>query len=333
MVGPAARTAGVLYQDGAVAASVPGGTLWLFGDTFLGAIGADGKPSISGAVSNTLAIVRDDVPRSEWPPRIEYFVDDKGVAAAPLALLPTEDEKARRLWPLAAVWTGEYAYMFYALIEVTGEGPWGFRGVGTGIARSSTPFGRYERLPVTGIPIDPNSIVRSDGYLYMYAPRRFKGEKDLSSGLLIARVKESAIEEPGAYEFFGGLNSGGASWVRRIEHAVPATGDVWGQASVAWNEHLGAYLLTTSSNFFRHDEIQLRAAATLWGPWSPVGPGEGRFKVPERTGEETQLIYCSMLHPELDQDGGRVMTLTFCRMLKRPWALTNPEGLRIELAE
>lgn len=347
MWGEPAKKAGVLYQDGALATPVPGGTLWTFGDSFTGTMGEDGKPKYTGALSNTMAWLPDG--NREWPVRLEYLASAEGSAVAPLSLLASEDAKTRRLWPLAGVWleakvgereTGR-AYLFYGLIDVTGPGPWGFKPVGVGLARAEKAFGAYERLSQVsapgaaggpGWPIDASSIVRKDGKLYLYAPRRFKGEKDLSSDLLIARVDERSIEDPGAYEFFGGLDGAGAAkWVKRVEEAVPACEDVWGQASVAWSGYLGAYVLATSANIFRHDQIQLRTSVTPVGPWTAVGVGpEGGFiKVPERAGEETQLIYCAMLHPEMDEGG--VITVTFCRMLKREWAFTNPEGVRVEV--
>lgn len=328
-----ARAARVLYQDGALPTPVPGGTLWTFGDTFLGTRNADGTPAYSGDRSNTIALL----PAGErgYPPRLSYLRGDGGVAKAPLALLDGEDPKTRRLWPLAGVALPEGAYLFYGLIDVTVPGPWGFRAVGTGLACSDTPFAPYRRLADgrAGWPIDPTSIVQHDGWLFLYAPRRFRGEQDLSSGLLIARVRPADVERPERYEFFAGLGAAGEpGWTPSVEAAVAAGDGVWGQASVAWHDAAGAFLLATSANFFRADGIQLRGSPTPWGPWTPLAPGDGWITVPERPGEKTQLIYCTMLHPELDEPGGRTVTLTFCRMLARAWAFTNPEAVRLVLA-
>jgi hypothetical protein len=338
-----ARSSQVLYQDGALATPVPRGTLWTFGDTFTGTRADDGKPNYTGCLFSTMAfLTKSD---KGWPPRLKYFVGSDGLAASPLALTPTEDPKTRRLWPLAGAWipspsdeSDGIAYMFYGLIDITGPGPWGFKPVGAGLAKSQTPFGPYDRLhtpdgSLGAWPIDPSSIVQKDGQLYLYAPRRFKGDKDLSSGLLISRVTPEHIEDPAHYEFFAGVDpQGEPTWLPRIEAAHPAAEDVWGQASVAWNPYLKAYVLATSANIFKHDQIQLRQSATPWGPWRPIGPADGFITVSERQGETTQLIYCTMLHPELDEHSGRVMTLTFCRMFKRDWAFASPEAVKIELA-
>lgn len=96
-----AAAARVLYQDGALPTPVVGGTLWSFGDTFLGTRAADGAPTYSGDRSNTLAFL----PAGErsWPPPLRYLRADDGSAMAPLALLAGEDTRTRRLWPLAGV--------------------------------------------------------------------------------------------------------------------------------------------------------------------------------------------------------------------------------------
>jgi Domain of unknown function (DUF4185) len=352
MAGEPQAGAQVLFQDGALATPVPGGTLWTFGDTFTGSRDDAGNPRFTGCLSNTMALLPEG--ETGWPARLTYLAGADGLAASPLRLAVGEDDKKRRLWPLAGVWlpsrAGGSAYMFYGLIDVTGPGPWGFKAVGTGLARALKPLGRYERLRdgAGAWPMDPTSIVRRDGYLYLYAPRRFEGEKVLSSGLLVGRVREAEIEDPSRYEFLGVPDSRGrARWTSRIEDAAPARREVWGQASVAWNEYLKAYVLATSSNFGHPSHIQLDTSPTPWGPWWPIaGPhwetrgnpmaggmhADSSITVPEREGEKTQLIYCAMLHPELDEDGGRVITLTFCRILTREWALTSPEAVRIELS-
>lgn len=333
IAGAGAREAAVLYQDGALATPVVGGTLWTFGDTFLGTRQADGAPAYSGNRSNTLAFLPEG--ERSFPPRLQYLRGSDGVAVAPLSLLAGEDAERRRLWPLAGVQLGARTYMYYGLIDVTGPGPWGFKPVGTGLAVAESAFGQYERLVGRsgGWPIDPTAIEVASPWLYLYAPRRFWGEQTFRSGLLVARVPAAAIELPEAYEFFGGCDAGGAPrWVATVEAAVPAAEEVWGQASVAWHPAVGAHVLATSSHLGRPRGIQLRIATTPWGPWQPLGPGDGWLEVPERAGEHTQLVYCTMLHPELDEPGGATVTLTFCRMLQREWAFTNPEVVRIELA-
>src|SRR5688500_12342372 len=79
-----ARAAHVLYQDGALPTAVPGGTLWSFGDTFMGTRRDDGSPAYDGALSNTLALLPEGA--HEFPPRLRYLQDATGNAVAPLSL-------------------------------------------------------------------------------------------------------------------------------------------------------------------------------------------------------------------------------------------------------
>lgn len=343
IAGEPARAAHVLLQDGAIPTPIAGGTLWTFGDTFLGTLGADGAPQWAGGHSNTMAFL--PAGPHDHPPPLQYALAADGRAAAPLALLPGEDPAKRRLWPLAGVQLGDTVHLFYGLIDVVGEGPFGFAVLGTGLARGAPPFGPFERLPLppSGTwPVDPSSIVRDGEQLLLFAPRRFHGEQDPRSDLCVARVAAAAIADPNAYSFFAGLDDdGGARWARDAASAVPAARDVAGQASVAWNAHLGGYLLATSCELARPRTVRLRFAHRPFGPFVDVAvgsalgvPGDGagdggRIELAERSGETTQLVYCAMLHPELDRDGGRTITLTCCRMLQRPFALTNPESLRV----
>lgn len=325
--GAPARDAHVLLQDGAIPTPLANGTLWTFGDTFLGTRDTNGNPQWAGDRSNTVAWLAAGP--HDHPPPLQYLRGADGRAAPPLRLLPDEDPKRRRLWPLAGIQLGERVYLYYGLIDIAGEGPWGFRVVGTGLARASEPLGPYERLPQpTATPWpDASSIVRDGEHLLLFAPRRFHGEQDPRSGLCIARVAATAIERTEAYEYFSGCDAQGAPrWTNDVRAAVAAADDVAGQASIAWNAHLGAYLLATSCDLAHPRTIRLRSASTPFGPFADVAPAAGgRIELPERQGEQTQLVYCAMLHPELDRDGGRIVTLTCCRMLKRPWALVNPE--------
>src|ERR1051325_11271755 len=193
-----ATTSQVLYQDGAIPTRIPGGTLWTFGDTFTGTRGQDNKPAYTGCLSNTMAFLPQGA--TTWPPPLQYLTGVKGLAKPPLSPVEGEVDTKRRLWPLAGICldSPSRAYMFYGLIDITGPGPWGFKPVGTGLARAEQPFRPYERLNngQGGWPIDPTSILQHEGFLYLYAPRRFEGEQSLTSGVPIARVRPANIQNP-----------------------------------------------------------------------------------------------------------------------------------------
>jgi hypothetical protein len=315
------RQAGVLFQDGGQAVPVEGGTLWLFGDTFLGDASADGphRSDIAGSLGATVAFL--PAGSVDLPPRLEYFAHADGRAADPLSLLPGESPDRHRLWPAGGVAVGARTYLYYSVIEKTGEtGPWNFRGLGGGLAVSNGPMDSFARLQPGGdwrFPVEPIQVVREADTLYLL---------EVSSdpkGLILGRVAADRIEEPSAYEF---LTEGGWSASRAGVKVILR--EAYGQVSAAWIPAKGRYLLATSSDFFHPLEIQLREARSLWGPWSEPC----RIAVPDLPGKTTNLLYGTFLHPELGPGGPEPrLVATFCRVLAGDWEFTNPEWVMITL--
>lgn len=310
------RRAGVRFQDGAQAIAVPGGALWLFGDTF---IGPPSSTQSTGMVGTTIAFLA--AAKTNLPPALEYFVDQTGVAGNPLALFPEESAATNRMWPLGGIAVGSRIYLFYSMIEKTaGPGPWNFRSTGGGLARAEKPLQRFTRLRPGGVwkfPLEPIQVLREGRFLYLY---------EISSepkGLVVARVPAAQIENPAAYEFYTGKN-----WSPQRADAAVILREAYGQVSVMWLPGRRRYLMATSSDFFHPLEIQLREARDPEGPWSaPV-----RVAVPEMPGKKTKLVYCTYLHPELGDTKARRWVATFCRILSGEWELINPEWVTITLA-
>ncbi len=300
--------AGVRFQDGAQAIAVPGGALWLFGDTF----------TTTGMVGTTIAFL--PATKTNLPPALEYFVNPNGVAENPLVLFPEESAATNRMWPLGGATVGERIYLFYSMIEQTpGPGPWNFRSTGGGLAVADKPLQHFTRLRPKGawkFPVEPIQVLQDGDFLYLY---------EISSqpkGLVLARVLSAQIESPAAYEFFTGRN-----WSPQRTNATVILREAYGQVSVNWNADLHAWLMATSSDFFHPREIQLRAAERPEGPWSaPV-----RVAVPELPGKKTKLVYGAYLHPELSDLKARRLVATFCRILSGEWDFTNPEWVTITL--
>ncbi len=315
--------AGVMFQDGGQPIAVPGGALWVFGDTFLGRrTDPATRRTITGAVSNTIAFLPDG--SSEFPPALKYFVGPDGVAAAPLSFFPQEQPDKLRMWPLGGVAVGGRTYLFYSMIEVTdAPGPWNFRGLGSGLAVGQAPLGGYQRLTPGGswnFSAAADCVLPFDGFLYCYEISTPPGQE----GLIIARVAPDRIEDPAAYRYFTGQD-----WLPQHQSAKVILREAYGQVSVVWNPALRSLLMATSSDFFHPQEFQLRTAANPWGPWSQPT----RIAVPPRAGKTTNLVYCTFIHPELSSDDGREITLTFCRMLAGNWELSNPELVRVRLGK
>ena len=158
-----------------------------------------------------------------------------------------------------------------------------------------------------------------DGFLYCYEI----SDRVAQKGLIVARVSPSQIEDPTAYRFFTGHD-----WTPKIESAKVVLKEAYGQISVVWNPAQKCFLAATSSDIFHPQEIQLRTSDSPCGPWSEPT----RIAVPPRAGKTTNLVYCTFIHPELSSADGKEISLTFCRMLKGNWELSNPEMVRIHYA-
>jgi Domain of unknown function (DUF4185) len=312
---------GVLYHDGGQSIAVQGGTLWVFGDTFLGhRANPTTQPDSLGSVGTTIAFLPQEA--RTLPPDLRYFANSDGIATTPLALFADEDPKKFRMWPAGGVAVGGRTYLFYSMIESTDDpGPWNFRSVGSGLAVADQPLSKFQRLTPDGswhFPVEAICVLQHEGLLYCYQVCNRPNQK----GLIVARVAPADIENPSAYRFFNGQD-----WSLKPESAKVILREAYGQASVLWNPALRAFLLATSSDFFHPQEIQLRTARDPWGPWSEPT----RIRVQPRPEKTTKLVYGTFIHPELSSEDGGEVVLTFCRNLEGDWELSNPELMRVHL--
>jgi len=315
--------ASIISQDGGESFAVPGGAIWAFGDTFKGSRSADGVPHYAGgAESCTIAFLPTNSP--PYPPALNYLVSTNG-AVSPFAYFPDEPRKRYRIWPLGGVYLKGQSYLYYSLIEIFGTGSWDFRGVGSGLARSATPLGPYERLQPHGdwhFPIEPTQVLEADGWLYLYGIKELKGKQ----GVILARVRPEKIEDPDAYEFYAGA---GPQFSPRKDDASILVTNVPGQVSVAWNPYLQKYVMASSSDFFHPREIRFHVAGAPYGPWSPP---VARVELPSRRqGKRLNLAYCAYLHPELFRENGRVMTLSYSVGLQDAGFDENCEMVEVEI--
>jgi hypothetical protein len=316
------RRAGVLFQDGAQAVPVAGGTLWLFGDTFIGKPKTNQPPhrsQVTGMIGTTIAFL--PAGQTNLPPQLKYFVDQNGTVTNPLALFPEESVATNRMWPEGAVSIDSRVYLYYTMIEQTvGPAPWNFRSIGGGLAVADKPLQHFVRLRPDGrwkFPIEPIQVFGEGNLLYLF---------ELSSdpkGLILARVNADQIEIPSKYEFFTGNG-----WSKNRADVKVILREAYGQASVIWFPARKRYLMATSSDFFHAREIQLRESRRLEGPWS----APTRIAVPELPGKKTDLVYGAFLHPELSDEKSLRLVATFCRILKGDWELSNPEWMSATLA-
>jgi Domain of unknown function (DUF4185) len=313
----------IISQDGGESFAVPGGAIWAFGDTFKGTRSADGVPHFEGgAVSCAIAFLGQYARR--YPPALDYLVASN-VVVSPFSYFTNEPPRDYRIWPGGGIYVNGQYYLFYSVINVFGSGTWDFRSVGSGLGRSRMPLGAYERLRPHGdwhYPFEVSDILPADGWLYLYGVAELKGKQ----GAELARVRPNKIEDPDAYEFYAGP---GPQFSSHKEDARILIENVPGQVSVAWNAYLHKYVMASSSDFYLPWRIRFLAADAPYGPWSrPVAS----IEVPEvRQGKHVDLAYCAYLHPELFQNGGEVMNLTYSLSLKDGGFDCNCEMVEVKL--
>lgn len=274
--------------DGAFSLSVgPGRSLWSFGDTLLGTVGANGDRVIAEMPFNTAAIVDDrDVLQGAAHAR---FIANQG------PVLPGPAVAAHRVWPLDLVRVGNRFWHYYVTIAPFGTGPLDFKVAGTGVAgakRGESPrFGPPKALWPGEAPSFGASALLHGQWLYVYA-----GGADTH----VARVAPDRLDEPGAYTYYAGDGRWSGDW--KAARALPGSGP---ELSVRWNAYLQAFVMIYVPPFGK--TIEARFAPSPEGPWS--APRRVATCQPEN--DPAAMFYGAKQHAQLDVDGGRQIFLSY----------------------
>lgn len=268
-------TASVLLPDGRVA--------WLFSDTYLGTVNADGtRPDTSPMVHNTL-VVQDG----------SALVDTLygGSEAFPDALVKPSQED-QELWVQGGLVESGVLKVLYNRYRRFGGGALDVELMGTSLATFALPqltLSSVVDLPV-GKSIYWGSALLVDGsYTYVYG---------MSSGLAglkfghVARAPVGGLG--GAWQFWTGTGwSDSESAAGRLLSGV---GTAYGVQRVG-----GQYVLFTQENNFVFDpQFVAYTASSPTGPWS--GPIE-LFTAAEQQPGTQKIVYSGRLHPELARPG------------------------------
>jgi hypothetical protein len=308
------NSVGVTGMDGATSTLVPSGeSLWVFGDTVEGPFKSIHGLDLSRLRSNTAAIVpRQDPSRGIKQFRFLATADGK----RPRQIVPFaagEDPAVHRVWAIHGVYLAQRLYLFYHRITL-------LKGVdvfasfqldGMGIARADgmAEF-RFERLvapdgshefwkgnePSFGVFVE-----QADDHVYLWGC--------LQTAMYLARVRPDSIEDITSYEYLVEAPSSThpnvkPRWARRFEPTAKLFDAVPNEMSATYNRYLDCYVAFHSLH--REHKIVMRTSPRITGPWSD---GEIVFR-PERIADG-DLIYAAKEHPELAQDNGRVMYITF----------------------
>lgn len=309
------NNAGVSGTDCGYSIAAGRSTLWLFGDVFLLAPTPDRR--YVGGVSNCGLLV--PAGSGSGVLRRYRFLTDASTGLARQLIPNTPDETGRtRLWPEDGWYDAAHKriYLYYAIVNTTGPGPFDFRVEGHGLARADAqdlahitftrlrgPRGSLVWWPSTGILLG-NAVMQDPaegGVLYVFGDGGSGGQH---VGRL-ARVPVQRVEDPAAYEYYAG-GTDKPRWSSSPSDAAPVEGlrDFPGEFTVSYNRYLGGYLAVQSVGL--EERLRLLLASHPWGPYRQIA----EIGAPHQAFAKS-FCYAGKEHPELAEANGRIIYVTY----------------------
>lgn len=294
-LGPIGAPPNVTARDAGISARVGDRVFWLFADTIFNPASVDGTNGRSSTAAyaplgSPLATTEPTDARGAPAQAVPFTADE---AAYNAANAPTRVA----LWPGGILPTPTGALAFnHKLIVRPGLFDYEHRGV------EMAEFGAGEtvgtRAGTLFTPAEPLflSPLVSDGYVYLYGLVVIDG----SRGIGVARAPLAQVRDRSAYRTWDG-----SAWSASLATAATLFTSVPGAVSVSWNAHLGRFIAVSS--FALSNRVVMRTAERPEGPWSTpqdlftgMTPGDG-------------VDYAGEQHPELAEDGGRVIYVSYYR--------------------
>ncbi len=319
-------------QDGAY--SIPlgdGRVLWYFGDTLIGErpkeslwyifgnpVGGQdlsGKGPFDQMITNTGLILRDSTGRGGLND-FSYVLNADGKLRQLVLPLPGEHPDKDRTWCMHGCKLGDVLYLFFMKIRMLEEGgdpfPVGFEIVGTGLAVGSDRDWTFERIEHKGTtvlwPSDQPQFAaavlvdKEADRVFLYGSLQ---APDFRYHAYLARVRPNDMQRIDRYEYFSGDPE---RWSRDVREAEVVFSGMPNEMSVSYNAYLGKYLAVHCMGLT--GEIVGRTAPAPWGPWSE-GTLLWKVSPPEKPIPYPRLIYAGKEHPELAEENGRILYITY----------------------
>ncbi len=277
--------------------------LLLFSDTFIGKVDSTGKRINTTMVNNTLAYQRSGEPSDTL---IDFLWKTENNVPKSVFIPDTPDSKAGEwFWLMDGIKIDEIYYAFALRVEHHNDGLFNFRLNGavlisfelgedhypTNITQVDFPFFAKEgnNVAVLGQAIMPmtneSGAEDSDGYIYIYGPKDFGGNKNLLCG----RVLPQNISKFDKWEFWNGEN-----WCFDFSDCASITDQISQEFSITQRKP-NEYLLV----------FQYGASVAVRKGKSPTGPFgfyEIIYTAPEVDQYETAFVYNAKAHPSLSNN-------------------------------
>ncbi len=299
-----------LAGDDSLGSGAHQGTFWIFSDTFVGNVDANGK-RLAGTVmvNNTSATMQGAVP---GPGVLDFHVrtDDGG---HPVSMV-VPPQPSTWYWPADGLVQGGTVTMSALRMKTGNGGAFNFAVDGVAWLQASSqdavPFAGsytvtdapqlYHAAPVDGstgdmtfgtavMPLTTGAHApKPDGYVYVYGTRN-----DASKQLLVSRVKPAYLLQPGSYRYWNGKQ-----WVADIGKARPMTDRLSSEFSVTPLPD-GRYLLVFQLDALSKT-IAVRYGSSPTGPWGAPIPV---WDCPEAGMTKNTYVYNAKAHPHLSTNG------------------------------
>ncbi len=317
-------------QDGAYSIAINGRTLWFFGDTLIGkrpvgslwyidgqpvgGLDMSGKGTISKMITNT-GLLLNETSGQKGLNDFEYILDSNKNLKNLVPLLPGEDHDKIRIWCQHGISIESDIYLSFIKVEMFDKPksylPVEFEIIGSGFAKGSADTWEFKRLEHQGNDIwwgkeNPrfaSAMMKEENWIYCYGVKQLKNKEQ---NCYLSRVKVENIEDLNSYEY---LVSEDPVWHKDCSKALSLFTDIPNELSVAFNSYLNQYLAIHSLGL--SGKIVARTADKPWGPWSKpatlhqVNP-EHKTPLPY-----PKLIYAGKEHPELSDDNGKTLYITY----------------------
>ncbi|MFN8133591.1 MAG: hypothetical protein U0R70_18770 [Solirubrobacteraceae bacterium] len=265
--------------DATYSVALPDGrTVWIFGDTFIGAVSPDRQRGPGTAMVRNSAVVEDHG-------ALRTLIS--GTPGHPGSLVTADP--GSWFWPGDGVVEGQELRLFMTRFRATGGGEWDFGAAETVVASFALPDLRFQgiRRVADAAPVTwgAATLETADG-TYVY------GVEDAHPGGF-AHVARARNGIQGAWEYWTGRG-----WSDRAADSARVAAGVSNQFSVIAAG--GQYVLVNQAPVFGR-QIAVAPAADPWGPFDAVtpvytapSPGPGRY------------AYNATAHPEASS-GGRLL--------------------------
>lgn len=279
------------------------GSIFVFGDTFIGEVDSNDHRYDFSMIRNTAAYLPTLEPDRD---SIDFFwdTDNSGNPTAIFTANTPASEPGDWIWPMDGIAVNDSIYIFGLRLHEDGQGVFGFKLVGatlisfvldsansiSGLRQIDAPlfytdssagtnmvFGQAV-MSMTAESGNPNP----DGYIYIYGPESGVGQKKLKA----ARVLPENISDFNQWRFWDG-----SDWSSDLTAASTLTEGISQEFSVTALDD-GRFLLV----YLMGDQVTVR-----YGD-SPVGPFhiyQHIYTCPETSDDPNIFVYNAKAHPHL----------------------------------